>query len=105
MTLRQNGFAFLLLAFVVAPTTAQEKTFGIWDTGTIDQDPASGQFELKGRTLIPQGETPTLTGGAYLSNGRIIARVSKGRTGVELFSLGTGTPVRRATLVPTPAGA
>ena len=39
-----------------------------------------------------------------LTNGRLLAVVRKGQSGVDLFSLGSGKPVHRAKLVPNPAG-
>src|SRR5262249_12181183 len=84
-----------LLALAVAPASAQEKTFGIFAADSIADDGTA-----TGSKLVAKDDTPTLTGNAMITNGRLLAVVRK--WGVDLYSLGSGKPVRRATLVPKP---
>ena len=98
-------FALLAVSLAVGPVSAQEKTFGIWDAGAVAVDDAAKVAARSGWTALAKDATPALTGDAVLANGRVLAVVRKAGTGVDLYSLGSGAPIFRAKLVPTPAGA
>jgi hypothetical protein len=104
MNARSIGCLVLLAGLWVSPVSAQEKAFGIWDAGAVSVDDAAKVAARTGWTAIAKDATPTTTGDAVLANGRVLAVVRKAGTGVDLYSLGSGAPIFRAKLVPTPAG-
>ena len=101
-----SRISLIVLFAMAAPVAAQEKTFGIWDTGVSSTKPLSVEAIAgkSGWTPIAK-DASVVAGDAVLGNGRVLVVARKGADGVELYSLGSGSPIFRAKLVPTPAGA
>ncbi len=80
--------------------------FAAWDTGKPSAQPLGAEtLETKpGWLPIADGDTThVFAGDAVLSNGRVLAVARRQGTGVELYSLGLGTPIYRSRLALTPA--
>jgi hypothetical protein len=77
-----------------------------WDTGTPAGQPLTPEAlqQKSGWKRLTAGTTAAaFQGDAVITNGRLLAVARKQGTGVELYSLGMGTPVLRARLALTPA--
>ena len=91
----------LLLALLQDPPRAG---IAAWDTGTSAVEPLAADAIAKksGWKTLESGAAPQ--GDAVLSNGKILAVARKQGSGLELYSLRSGTPIYRSRLLPAGAG-
>ena len=113
---RFGSLALCWLLGVVLPVSlstavAQDNTprprgaLAVWDTGKPAAEPLTPDAveQKSGWTALDGTETKAFQGDAVITNGRLLAVARQKGTGVELYALGTGKPVFRARLLPTPA--
>jgi hypothetical protein len=89
-------------ALCLFPAQAQDRSragFEVWDTGALADAPESGW------TRVASGETPEPKGGLVVSNGKLRIAARRKGPGLEVWTLGTGAPFLRATLLPPEAAA
>src|SRR5579862_1492564 len=107
-TLRSLAFWSL---FAVAGAEAQDAPragVAAWDTGAASPAPLAAEaLDRKAGWTKLEGSTPSsdLKGDLVVSNGRLLAAVRSKGSGVELYSLKSGKPIYRATLLPASGGA
>src|SRR5207249_1092020 len=90
------------------PQGAERRTravLAVWDTGKAAAQPLAPEaIEQKGDWKpITRNETAhAFQGDVVMTNGHLLAVARKQGRGVELYSLGSGRPVFRTSLLPTP---
>jgi hypothetical protein len=96
-----------LIATVCGSTFAQQpKTaIAVWDTlkSSAQSLTAEAVENKSGWKAIAADETVTFAGDAVVSNGRLLAIARRNGSGIELYSLGQGTPIFRAHMLLAPA--
>jgi hypothetical protein len=106
MSTRALFISAAVFALVVQQSGAQPKTtVATWDTGATAAAPLTPDAlaRKEGWKLIASEESaPKFQGDAVISNGRLLAVARQQGSGIELYSLGLGSPVLRARLLLAP---
>lgn len=106
-TLRSLALFSLIAVTGADAQDAPRAGVAAWDTGTPSAAPLGGEaLEQRGGWKKLEGPVPAgeLRGDLVVTNGRLLAVVRPKGGGIELYSLKSGKPIFRSTLLPAPAG-